>query len=134
MRLIIIKVTIFVAAVICIPVMYQCSDDPLAPFQPEITNATDNFQLQATGVENQTSTLPYNWTNTGTQASINHSTTTTNGTARLIIKDAGDVTVYDKILVPSLSDTTLTGSSGTWEIRLVLSEYSGTLNFRVQKF
>jgi hypothetical protein len=134
MRLIILKVTIFVVAVICTPVMYQCSDDPLAPFQPEITNATDNFQLQATGVEKQTASLPYDWPNTGTQASVNHSTTTTNGTARLIIKDAGDVTVYDNILVPSLNDTTLTGLSGTWEIRLVLSEYSGTLNFRVQKF
>jgi hypothetical protein len=135
MKHIFIKFTILALAVICAPVMYQCSDDdPLAPFQPEITNATDNFQLQATGVKNRTATLPYNWANTGTQATVNHSTTTTNGTARLIIKDDGGVTVYDKVLVPSLNDTTLTGSAGTWEIRLVLSKYSGTLNFRVQKY
>jgi hypothetical protein len=135
MKRVFIMLTILALAVICAPVMYQCSDDdPLAPFQPEITNATDNFQLQATGVDNQTASLPYDWSNTGTQASVNHSTTTINGTARLIIKDAGDVTVYDNLLVPSLNDTTLTGSSGTWEIRLALKEYSGTLNFRVQKY
>lgn len=134
MKRINVKTVIFLLLVICVPTLYQCSDDPLAPFQPEVTNATDNFQLQATGVKNRTATLPYDWNNTGSQASVNHSTSTANGTARLIIKDAGDVTVYDKILVPSLNDTTLTGSSGTWKIRLVLSQYSGTLNFRVQKF
>ena len=26
-----------------------CGDDPLAPFQPEITNIADNFEFQATG-------------------------------------------------------------------------------------
>ena len=134
MKRITVKPVIFLLVVIGVPTFYQCSDDPLAPFQPEVTNVTDNFQLQATGVKNQTATLPYDWNNTGTQATVNHSTSTTYGTARLIIKDAGDVTVYDKILVPSLNDTTLTGTSGTWKIRLVLSQYSGTLNFRIQKF
>jgi hypothetical protein len=34
----------------------------------------------------------YNWTNTGTRATINHSTTTTAGTAALVIRDgAGTV-------------------------------------------
>jgi hypothetical protein len=67
------------------------------------------------------------------RAKINHSTTTSLGTARLIITDAGGAQVYEKTLVPSLSDTTALGTSGTWGIRLVLSNYSGTLNFRVQK-
>lgn len=110
-----------------------CSDNGLAPFQPEVTNATDNFQLQATGVRNRTVTLTYDWNNTGAQATVNHSTTTTAGAAHLIIQDGIGAIVYDKALVPSLNDTTATGAAGAWTIRLVLSNYSGTLNFRVQK-
>ncbi|GAB6283645.1 MAG: hypothetical protein STSR0008_24310 [Ignavibacterium sp.] len=98
-----------------------------------MTSATDNFQLQATGVANLTTTLTYSWTNTGRQAKVNHSTTTTSGTAKVIIDDAGGTRVYDKTLVASLDDSTSVGASGTWTIRLVLSQYSGTLNFRVQK-
>ena len=111
----------------------RCSDNALAPFQPEVTSATDNFQLQATGVQNRTATLTYAWSNTGTRATVNHSTTTTAGSARVTIAEAGGVQVYDKTLVPSSNDTTTTGSAGTWTIRLELNRYSGTLNFRVQK-
>jgi hypothetical protein len=110
-----------------------CSDDPLAPFQPEVSNAPDTFQLQATGVGNRTASLSYAWTNSGTQATVNHSTTTTAGSARVIIKDGAGVIVYNELLVPSLNEDTAAGTSGTWTVQLVLDDYSGTLNFRVQK-
>ena len=110
-----------------------CSDDPLAPFQPEISNVADNFQLQATGVTRRTATLDYAWSNSGTQATVNHSTTTTNGSARLVIRDSANAVVYDNALAPSLNEPTLTGASGSWKIQLVLADYSGSLNFRVQK-
>jgi hypothetical protein len=109
-----------------------CSD-PLGPFQPEITNVTDNFQLQATGVTGVSSTLTYRWTNSGTRATINHSTTTTAGGARLVVRDQAGAIVYDKTLVPSLNEPTATGPAGTWTIELTLTGYSGTLNFRAQK-
>ena len=109
-----------------------CSD-PLGPFQPEVTNATDNFQLQATGVSGVTSTVTYSWTNTGSRATINHSTTTTGGSARLVIRDAAGAVVYDKAVVPSLNEPTATGTAGIWRIELGLVSYSGTLNFRAQK-
>lgn len=111
----------------------QCSDNSLAPFQPEITNAPDNFQLQATNVKNRTTTLTYTWSNSGARASVDHSTTTSAGSAQLVIEETGGATVYDHSLVPSLTDTTSTGSTGAWKIRLILDHYSGTLNFRVQK-
>lgn len=110
-----------------------CSDDPLAPFQPEVSNVPDTFELQATGVANRTATLNYSWTNSGTQATVNHSTTTTAGSARVIVKDGAGVIVYNAVLVPSLNENTLVGTSGTWTVQLVLDDYSGTLNFRVQK-
>jgi len=111
----------------------QCDDNTLAPFEPEIVSVTDNFELQATGVRNRTTTLIYDWENTGQRATVNHSTATSSGTARLIIKDDGGDTVYDKILVPSLNDSTTLGAAGAWEIHLVLDHFYGTLNFRVQK-
>jgi hypothetical protein len=110
-----------------------CSDNPLAPFEPEITNTTDSFQLQATGVTRVTTTLTYTWRNTGTIANVNHSTTTTAGSARLVMRSGNGTQVYDKVLVPSLNEQTATGSTGDWTIQIVLSNYSGTLNVRAQK-
>ncbi len=109
-----------------------CSD-PLGPFEPEITSTTDSFQLQATGVTGVASTLTYSWTNTGTRATINHSTTTTAGVARIVIRDAAGTIVYDKALVPSLNEPTAAGTAGTWTIQLALTSYSGTINFTAQK-
>ena len=107
--------------------------DPLAQFEPQVNNTADSFQLQATDVTNVGTILQYSWENTGTQASVDHSTTTAGGIAGLVIKDASGTTVYDQGLAPSLNEDTSSGSTGTWTISVALSEYSGTLNFRVQK-
>lgn len=108
-------------------------NDPLSPFQPEITSAIDAFQAQATDVTNVTATHSYTWSNTGSRATINHSTITASGTARLIVKDAAGVTVYDHTLVPSLNEATAIGAAGKWTVELRFSSYSGTLNFRAEK-
>jgi hypothetical protein len=113
--------------------MIACSSDPLDPFQPEINSATDNFQLQATSVTGVTATRSWSWSNTGTRATINHSTTTTAGSARVSVRDAAGTEVYAKTLVPSLNETSSAGTAGAWTIVLTLTGYSGTLNFRVQK-
>ncbi len=107
--------------------------EPLAPFEPEVSNATDNFQLQATDVTEVGAALQYTWVNTGSEATVDHSTTLTSGTARVMVRDANGVMVYDHALVPSLNETTATGQPGTWTVNLVLVDYSGTLNFRLQK-
>ena len=111
----------------------NCSSNTLAPFQPQISNAADNFQLQATGVSNVSTTLTYSWANSGTQATINHATTTSAGTTLLVIKDNAGTTVYSKALAASLNEATSAGQAGTWSIQLTLTGYSGTLNFRAQK-
>ena len=110
-----------------------CGSDPLAPFEPEETNAVDNLQVQATGVRNVTDVRSYAWQNTGTRATINHSTTISTGAAHLVIRDAAGTVVYSKDLLPSLNEASLTGLSGVWQVELALTNYSGTLNFRVQK-
>jgi hypothetical protein len=95
---------LWVLPFVLLAVMASCDEDPLAPFEPEVNNATNSFQLQATGVTNVSTTLSYTWTNTGTSASVNHSTTTTAGTARVDIRSANNTMVYDKALSPSLNE------------------------------
>ncbi|MBL8981061.1 MAG: hypothetical protein JNL26_02700, partial [Gemmatimonadetes bacterium] len=73
------------------------------------------------------------WSNSGSRATINHSTTVTMGAAQLRIRDAAGTIVYDHALVPSLNEATAAGTSGTWSIEVRLTTYSGTLNFRAQK-
>ncbi len=110
-----------------------CNSNPILPFEAEITSATDNFQLQATGVSNVTTTRTYSWTNTGTRATINHSTSTIAGAVQLTIRDGAGTQVYNKPLVASLNEATAVGLAGSWTIVVTLTGYSGTLNFRAQK-
>jgi len=107
--------------------------DPLAGFEPQVNNATDSFQLQATDVTDVGTVLQYTWQNTGTLASVDHSTTTAAGTAGVVIRDAAGTTVYDHGLTASLNEDTGAGITGNWTIVVTLAHYSGTLNFRVQK-
>ena len=109
--------------------------DPLAPFQPEVSNVAENFAPQATGVANATTTKTYTWANSGTRASINHSTTTQSGSTLLVIKDAAGTTVYSKALSPILNEVTSpAGVAGNWTVQVTLTNYTGTLNFRAQRF
>ncbi len=105
----------------------------LAPFQPEIVSNQDNFQFQATKVERVTATLNYSWSNTGTRATINHSSAVTSGSARIQIADANGTEVYSSPLLASGTPASAAGVAGTWTITVTLSSCYGTLNFRVQK-
>jgi len=106
---------------------------PLAPFQPQINNAPDNFQFQATGVTNVTWTQDYVWANSGTGASLNQSTTVASGAATVTVFDANGTQVYSQSLSANGTFTTATGVAGNWTIRVTLTLYDGTINFRAQK-
>ena len=51
--------------------------------QPQVTNAVDDFQFQATNLNNVTQTIVYTWQNTGTQANVNQAAAITAGSATL---------------------------------------------------
>ena len=106
---------------------------PLSAFQPEIFNNADNFSFQATAVENVSATVIYNWSNSGAQATVNHSSAVDSGTAVLTIYDANDSLVYTNGLAASLNEPTTVGIAGNWRIRVVLTNCYGTLNFTTQK-
>lgn len=113
---------------------FGCGENATSPqFQPEITNATDNFQFQVTAINNISQTLSYSWSNTGTVANVNQSCSITGGTATLTIQDASGNQVYSRSLSDNGTFVTNTGTTGSWTIQLILSRCSGTLNYRVQK-
>ena len=109
------------------------STGPLAPFQPQINNIADNFEFQATGVSNVTWTYTYTWSNSGTTASVNQSTTIAAGTAVVTVLDKNGTQVYTQSLSANGTFATSAGVAGTWTVRVLFTNYSGTGNFRVQK-
>lgn len=125
--------TRLVVGLCAVAALGACGGDSLGPFHPQISRPSDNFQLPATGVTDVSTTATYRWVNTGSRASVNHSTTTTAGTTLVVIKDAAGLVVYSRALGPSLNEPTVAGQPGNWSIQLTLQKYSGTLNFRVQK-
>lgn len=109
------------------------STGPLAPFQPQISNITDNFQFQATGVTNVTWTYTYQWLNSGDSATVNQATTITGGTAVLTISDSTGAQLYSQSLSANGTFGMTKGIHGHWTIKVVFTSYSGTVNFRAQK-
>jgi hypothetical protein len=112
-----------------------CSSDknPIAPFQPEVINNADAFQFQITHARNVSTTVSYTWTNTGTQATVNHSTALTAGSATVTVYDANNQQVYTHGLLASGTEQSAVGVAGSWRIRIVFGDFDGTANFRVEK-
>lgn len=123
-----------ISCVVVVAYLAGCSSNSsLAPFQPQTNNVANNFQMQATGVTDVTTILNYTWQNDGTTGNVNQATTVNKGTATLTIQDANGTQVYTKSLADNGTFTTSAGVAGNWKIRVNLSNYSGTLNFRIQK-
>ena len=110
------------------------SGQALAPAnQLEVANIPDNFQAQATALDNVSQTLTYTWQMSGIVANVNQSGTVTGGSGTLTILDDAGAEVYTKTLAQTGSFQTSAGSAGAWTIRIELSGMSGVLNVRVQK-
>jgi hypothetical protein len=99
----------------------------------EVTNAVDQFEFQVSDLDRVTETLRYDWTNTGTQATIDVSEAITRGSAFLTIRDANGDAMYEANIADDSDGSTPTGVAGTWTIEITLFDASGTFNFRVQK-
>jgi len=127
---------ILVTGLLIALVSLGCGSDPaptsLSSFQPEIINAQDSFQFQATGLTGVTTTVTYTWDNTGTQATVNHSSAITAGTTLMELLDDSGVMVYSDSLKASANEPTAAGVAGTWTVRVTLTGVRGTLNFRAE--
>lgn len=109
------------------------STDVLAPFQPQVSTAADNFQFQVTGLTGVSLSRDYAWTTTGTKVDVNQATSLTGGSATVTIYDAANTQVYTKDLTANGTFQSNAGTTGAWRIHLVLSNARGSVNFRVQK-
>ncbi|MFC1525841.1 hypothetical protein ACFL6X_03400 [Candidatus Latescibacterota bacterium] len=101
--------------------------------QLEVTAATDQFQLQLTALDQVTDSRSYDWQNTGAKATIDVSQEITGGSATVIIRDADGTVVYQSDVADDGDGITAEGTPGTWEIKIVLKNTTGTFNFRLQK-
>ena len=99
----------------------------------EVTNAADQFEFQVSDLDRVTQTLSYQWTNTGTQATVDVSEAISGGSAFLTIRDANGDAMYEADIADDSDGSTPTGVAGTWTIEITLFDASGTFNFRVQK-
>lgn len=111
-----------------------CNDTTAPGIQPEIANLADNFQFQTSSLRNASGSWSYTWQNTGTAATVNQSCSISNGTAMLVVKDAGGAQVYSRDLAENGTFVTSTGPTGAWTIEVVFERVTASaVNFRVQK-
>jgi hypothetical protein len=110
-----------------------CSDAASPGIEPEVINLTDSFEYQVSSVQDYSGVVDYSWSNTGTQANVDQSTTVASGTLALQIRDASGTLVYEGSLADNGSFQTEAGVAGSWTVRLLYNEMSGTVNFRAQK-
>ena len=109
------------------------SAGPLAPYEPQIANVTDNFQFQASNVANVTWTYSYRWLNTGDSATVNQATTISGGSAVLTISDSTGAQLYSQNLSANGTFGLTKGIHGRWTVKVQFVNFGGTVNFRVQK-
>jgi len=112
-----------------------CSgDNAVAPqYQPQVVNTPNvMFSFQATGLQDVTDALSYNFSVSSGTVIIHPATATSSGTITLNIKDASGAVVYNGTVPASGDITPPVGDAGTWKIALTLANYTGTINFEVQ--
>ena len=125
-----------VAAVAAFALALACggnSTGPLAPYDPQIVNVTDNFSFQVTSVSNITWTYTYQWQNTGDSATVNQAANGTAGSAILTVLDKNGTQLYSQSLCGNGTFGMTKGVAGSWTIRVQFTNYSGTIDFNVQK-
>ena len=120
-------------AIPLLTVALGCGDNSSAGKDLQVTNAADNFQFQVTDTKSFSHTYSYQWSNSGSSASVNQASSITGGDATLVVKDAAGSTVYTRSLKLNGTFPSATGVAGNWTIQLLTSKVTGTMNFRVQK-
>lgn len=129
------RVGLGVAALVGGVLALACGDSagPLAPYDPQIVNVTDNFSFQVTNVSNITWTYTYRWQNTGDSATVNQATNGTAGSASLTVLDKNGTQLYSQSLTGNGTFGMTKGVAGSWTIRVQFTNYSGTIDFSAQK-
>ncbi len=100
----------------------------LSVFEPDnqvqVSNNTNQFSLQAVGIQNQSGAESYAWVVTTATASVSHDNAAlTAGTAIVTVLDAEGTEVYTDPLSEASNgtETTAWGAAGTWTVILTMT-------------
>ncbi len=107
--------------------------NPANSFEPRVTNTEDDFVFQASNIYLVTTRLDYDWFCSGQTASVEHSSGRSNGSGTLFILDADGNQIYQSAFKSSITEITLAGTPGDWKVVVDLTEYSGSIYFRLRK-
>lgn len=111
-----------------------CSDAATSPGRdPQIVNATDNFQYQISDIRAFSGNQVYTWQNSGTTAKVNQSAAITSGAVSLVLRDANGTQVYSRSLADNGTFVSSAGVAGTWTVVVSYATADATVNFRVDK-
>ena len=120
-----------------ITVFISCSkDDAVTASVNNKSNSLGNFDGDVTGNGGSVSET-FTWNNALTTADYNMDiTATSDGSFRLLIKDANGATVLDKTLQGNVepdtfSGVTSAGAAGDWKITLTLTNFDGDGSYSV---
>ena len=125
----------FLRSMVALALVVGCGgNDATAPrYQPQVTNVANSFAFQVTGLQSVTDELLYLWRNDGTTANVNQSPAGLQGTASLVVTDAGGRQVYSRALTENGTFVTSAGTAGNWTLRVKFTNASGTSNFSLQR-
>ena len=112
----------------------SCSDgNVLGPANSlELVNEVGTFAWQVTALDKVSQTLTYSWTNNGTVANVNKSSSLGSGSATLRVTDGAGTEVHSSSLSQNGTSQTSAGTSGTWTVTVVMDGATGALNFRLE--
>lgn len=110
------------------------SDNAVGPqYQPQVVNNPNvAFSFQATGLQGVSDVVSYTWSVSSGSIIIHPATSTTSGSITLSIKDATGAQIYNGTVPPSGDITPPTGAAGSWQVKVTLANYTGTINFALQ--
>ena len=122
-----------VTAILAIMAVSACEKDPTSPYEPEVVNTRDNFHFRIDNVSNHDTSLIYFWRTGGTSANINQNSSIEGGQATLRIVGPDSSETYRTDFTQNGDFRSGSSDSGTWKISIGLVNFSGMLDFRVQR-
>lgn len=124
----------WITAGVVVLALAACSDAATSPGRdPQIVNATDNFQYQISDIRAFSGNQVYTWQNSGTTAKVNQSAAITSGAVSLVLRDANGTQVYSRSLADNGTFVSSAGIAGTWTVVVSYATADATVNFRVDK-
>lgn len=134
MRSMSLSCTRWITAGVLVLALAACSDAATSPGRdPQIVNATDNFQYQISDIRAFSGNQVYTWQNSGTTAKVNQSAAITSGAVSLVLRDANGTQVYSRSLADNGTFVSSAGVAGTWTVVVSYATADATVNFRVDK-